>query len=115
MATFIAPNGEHIVGSYEMIPCAVGIIDINMETGEPEYDGTGATLYWDDQAQQTREGARLYLDETGTAWPVNSLTRVEKKESPAAELSIDDWQSDVLLGLTTRGFNEWLALKAEAH
>jgi hypothetical protein len=81
LAQFVSPKGVSIVGTYEKVPAAAGIIDIDPKTGVPEYDGSGSTLFWDDQKQVVNyAGKRLYLDEDGNAWPFDQLKRVENEE-----------------------------------
>jgi len=81
MARFTAPNGLEITGAFETCPCAVGIIDIDLTTGEPKYDGTGSKMFWDAQQAVKADGKPLYLDEEGNPWPFDQLTRHEDEEN----------------------------------
>ncbi|MEQ1950889.1 hypothetical protein [Mesorhizobium sp. CN2-181] len=77
MKRYVTPTGSVIAGAYEMVPCTVGITSINLETGEPDYDGNGSKMHWDDQKHVELGGKKAYIDENGTAWPYTSLKEEE--------------------------------------
>jgi hypothetical protein len=64
MKQMIAPNGRKIVGTFDKIPGVAGVqgwtVDANGKL-EPEYDGTGTEVWWDDQYTETNEAGVLWV------------------------------------------------------
>ena len=80
MKKYVSPTGSEIIGALESVPAIVGITGINLETGEPEYDGNGSRLDWDAQKSVMIGDKRAYVDEDGTAWPYHVIREVEDSE-----------------------------------
>lgn len=77
----IAPNGEEIVGTYDLVP-GVAQIGSDIRRGEDgrfvfNYAG-GTQMFWDDQVTKSNaDGQRLFMDDGGGVWPESQLKLVD--------------------------------------
>lgn len=70
-----APTGVEIVGTLEMIPGTAIASDFARNPDgsiSVEYDG-GTDVDWDGQATVTRNGKKVYVDDSGGEWTEDQL------------------------------------------
>lgn len=77
MPRFQTPHGDEIVAVLETTPCIAGITSISEDGIEVEYDGAGSKMLWDSQKPVTRNGTRIFLDDSGGEWTFDQLTVIE--------------------------------------
>lgn len=78
--TAYAPNGEEILGTYEMCPARSEIAYFQKPgaTGcEYEHAG-GSEMFWDGMTTQERDGETLFLCAAGSEWTVDQLVFEEQ-------------------------------------
>lgn len=71
-----APNGQEIVSTLEVLHGTCGVTFERKPDGtvEVDFDGSGTDVDWDSQATVTREGKRVFLDESGNEWTEDQIT-----------------------------------------
>lgn len=82
--TAYAPNGEEILGTYEMCPARSEIAFFQKpdeKTGcEYEHEG-GSEMFWDGMTTQERDGKTVFLCAAGEEWTVDQLVFEEQAGS----------------------------------
>lgn len=82
MANYLSPNGSPIIGTLERLSGRAEISDIDPTTGEPEYSGSTA-IFYDDQETVRRDGKIVFLDDGGDEWTFDQLVLAEEVEEVA--------------------------------
>jgi hypothetical protein len=86
MQTVRAPNGNEIVGTYEMTP---GRAEGSFEGSRFEHEG-GTEHFYDDQLTVTLAGETVYIDEDGDHWMESQLVRVGQ---PLPDTIASPWEN----------------------
>jgi hypothetical protein len=75
MLVLKSDHSVEITRTLERVPAACNIIDARLEDGRLCYDldGNGAEMFWNDQAQEVRDGQRIFLDDDGNEYREGEL------------------------------------------